>query len=121
MDKLLFVALGSAIGGVARYLVGRFLPLQSDFPWPTFLVNVAGCFLIGLIYGLIDRGVGMSESARLFLTVGFCGGFTTFSTFVHENYVLFGSGNILVVAAYAALSFFVGIILAYAGHALARL
>lgn len=118
--KLLFIALGSAIGGVARYLVGRLLASSSPFPWSTFVVNVVGCFIIGLIFGLVDRGMNISENARLFLTVGFCGGFTTFSTFAHENYLLFQSGNLIIVAAYAALSFFVGILMAYAGHAVCQ-
>lgn len=120
LERILFIALGSAIGGVMRYLVSRAIPSVSAFPWATFVVNIAGCFLIGLIYGLIDRGVNMSDNTRLFLTVGFCGGFTTFSTFVHENYTLFGSDNILTVSSYAALSFFVGLLLVYAGHAITK-
>lgn len=120
--KLLFIAIGSAIGGVARFLLSKVITDHSPgtFPWGTFAVNVAGCFVIGIIYGLAARGINISENARLFLTVGFCGGFTTFSTFAHENYLLFSSGNILTVAAYATLSFFVGILMAYAGHALVR-
>lgn len=108
------------MGGVARYLVGKVLASASLFPWSTFVVNIAGCFIIGLVFGLIDRGIGIGDNLRLFLTVGFCGGFTTFSTFAHENYLLFQSGNILTVAAYAAVSYFVGIVLAYAGHAVAK-
>lgn len=115
------IAFGSALGGVLRYLVGKAFAGLSTFPWGTFVVNVAGCFIIGLVYGLVDRGIGMSESTKLFLTVGFCGGFTTFSTFANENYILFESGNILMVAGYAALSFFVGLLMAYAGHAVARI
>ena len=119
--KLLFIALGSAMGGVARYLIGKIFTSASMFPWGTFVVNIMGCFIIGMIYGLIDRGIGLGEHTKLFLTVGFCGGFTTFSTFAHENYLLFQSGNILIVAGYASLSFFVGILMAYAGHAIARI
>lgn len=117
MINILYIALGSALGGVLRYAVGRLFPSWSLFPWSTFVVNIVGCFIIGLIYGLIDRGVGMSEHTRLFLTVGFCGGFTTFSTFAHENYLLFESGNFITVCLYATLSFLAGLILAYAGHA----
>lgn len=122
MIQILFIALGSAIGGVARYLLSKIISDNTTgaFPWSTFVVNILGCFIIGIVYGLLARGLNMSDNMRLFLTVGFCGGFTTFSTFAHENYLLFVSGNVLCVAAYAALSFFVGIVMAYAGHALVR-
>ena len=117
--NILFVALGSAVGGVCRYglsqLIGRLVSVV--FPLGTFVVNIVGCFIIGLLFGLIDRGVSLSSEARLFLITGFCGGFTTFSTFAHENYLLFGNDKgVLVVCAYAALSFFVGLFMVYLGH-----
>lgn len=116
------VALGSALGGVCRYLLSGVVTdkFPALFPWGTFVVNILGCLIIGLIYGMIDRGVNMGDAARLFLTVGFCGGFTTFSTFAHENYLLFGNGNALILAAYAALSLFFGILAAHLGHLLVR-
>lgn len=120
MIKIMMVALGSALGGVCRYLLSKAVSEHwaSAFPWGTFVVNVLGCLTIGLIYGLIDRGVNMSTEVRLLLTVGFCGGFTTFSTFVHENFLLFHSNNPLMLAAYAAASFFCGLLMVYAGHTL---
>lgn len=122
MSKLIYIALGSAIGGVARFLLSKAIDkcFLSSFPWGTFAVNVTGCLIIGLLYGLIDKGNMTSENLRLFLTVGFCGGFTTFSTFAHENYLLFGGGNIMTVAIYASASFFFGILMAYLGHAIVR-
>lgn len=119
MDKILFIAFGSALGGVARYLVGKWAPTFYSFPWGTFIVNIIGCFLIGLIYGLIAKGINLSENARLFLTVGFCGGFTTFSTYVHDCYGMMGTSDFLLGAAYAAGTFFLGMLMAYAGHAVA--
>ena len=123
MIKLLLIGLGSALGGIARYGLSKVISdnAPSLFPWGTFTVNVLGCFIIGLVYGFIDNGMGLSENSKLFLTVGFCGGFTTFSTFSHENYLLFEGGNGLVVAAYAALSLFIGLVMAYAGHAVAKM
>lgn len=119
--NILLVALGSALGGVGRYVISRLINEHTagTFPWSTFFVNIIGCFIIGVIYELSNHTSFISDNARLFLTVGLCGGFTTFSTFAHENYLLFQSGNILIVASYAAASFFAGLLMAYAGHALA--
>lgn len=117
---ILLVGAGSAIGGILRYAVGRWVQsfAHTVFPWGTFAVNVAGCFLIGVIYGLVDRHFPLSPEMRLFLTVGFCGGFTTFSTFIHENYLLFGSSNITVVI-YGIASLAVGLLCAHLGHLVA--
>ncbi|MDE6196934.1 MAG: fluoride efflux transporter CrcB [Muribaculaceae bacterium] len=121
MMNVLYVALGSAVGGACRYgvsqLVGRHF--AGAFPLGTFLVNVVGCLLIGLLYGWLDRGMLPSPTARLLLITGFCGGFTTFSTFAHENYLLFGSAHGLpAVALYAGLSFAAGLVMVYFGHKL---
>ncbi len=123
MLKLIYIATGSALGGVLRYLLSRVVQEQTDglFPWGTFAVNIIGCFAIGLIYALIDRGYNISPEMRLFLTVGFCGGFTTFSTFAHENYLLFQSDHFPTVALYAALSLLFGFTAAWAGHLVPRL
>lgn len=122
--NILYVAIGSAAGGVCRYVVSQVLgrTFAGVFPYGTFAVNVIGCLIIGLLFGLIDRGVSMSAEMRLLLITGFCGGFTTFSTFAHENYLLFGNGKgIPVVCLYAALSFFVGLLMVYVGHRLSEL
>lgn len=117
-----FIGLGSFLGGVARYGVGRAVAAWGGLPpfWGTLAANLLGCFLIGLLYGMFDRYTQTGEHWRLFLTVGFCGGFTTFSTFVHENYASMTSGRFLEMALYAAGSFFVGLLLVWAGHQCVR-
>lgn len=122
--NLLYVAIGSAVGGMCRYGLSQVLSrtVGGVFPFGTFAVNLIGCLIIGLLFGCIDRGIGMSAEIRLLLITGFCGGFTTFSTFAHENYLLFGNEKgILIVCLYAALSFFGGLVMVYAGHRLSCL
>lgn len=119
--SIFLVGIGSFVGGVCRFLSTRLIGAHwsGAFPLGTFAINLAGCFLIGLFYGLSAHG--LSPNVRLFLTVGFCGGFTTFSTFANESLQLFRTGNILPFALYAALSVFFGILAVYAGNAAARL
>ena len=121
MIKILtFIGLGSFLGGVARYGVGRLVTWLSGAPtlWGTFAVNVVGCFLIGLLYGLFDRYDGVAEHWRMFLTVGFCGGFTTFSTFMNENYLL-GKDNMMMLAIYTISSLALGMAALIAGYKIA--
>ena len=123
ISKFLWVAAGSCLGGVCRYAISRLFQEHSSsiFPWGTFIVNVVGCLIIGLIYGLLNRGFSMSAGMKLFLTVGFCGGFTTFSTFMHENYLLLNPGGFFWIATYAVLSLVAGLVMIYLGYMLARL
>lgn len=123
ITKLLLIAAGSGLGGVCRWLLSKSIHISwlGAFPWGTFVVNVLGCLVIGLIYGLIDRGITLSENMRLLLTVGFCGGFTTFSTFMHENYLLFNAPQFITIALYAGLSFFVGLLFVYIGYLITSL
>lgn len=120
---LLFIGSGSFLGGIARYLLSRGIQnsVITSFPLGTFWVNIIGCFLIGLIYGLSDRGTPISNELRLFLAVGFCGGFTTFSTFSNENLALLRDGSILYFSLYAGLSVFIGLLVTFGGHALTKI
>jgi fluoride exporter len=115
---LLIIGSGSFIGGIARFLISRYIQSQalSSFPYGTFLVNVAGCFLIGIFYGLSERGNLMNTELRMFLTVGFCGGFTTFSTFASENISLLREGDFFYFALYTSLSIFLGLMATYIGN-----
>jgi CrcB protein len=120
---LLFVGAGSCIGGMARYLISKHLQASSfiTFPWGTFIVNTIGCLLIGIFYGLFERGNLMNNDLRLFLTVGLCGGFTTFSTFMHENYSFMQNDNFLQVLIYTTLSLVLGLTAVYIGHFIIKL
>lgn len=120
--NLLWVVVGSGIGGGSRFLLSKVINDNSGgvFPWATFVVNLTGCLLIGFISGLIDRGVNIPPQLRALLITGFCGGFTTFSTFAHENYILFNDSRFWIVFLYAVLSFALGLLLAHFGHYLSR-
>ena len=124
MVKILFIiGAGSFLGGISRFLASRYIQntVISAFPYGTFVVNIAGCFLIGLIYGLSERGDFISAEWRMFLTVGFCGGFTTFSTFANENVALLRDGNIFNFALYTSLSVFVGILATWSGNLITKI
>jgi CrcB protein len=120
--SVLLIGLGGFIGSVSRYWVQqyflRFVPV--GFPLGTFLVNIFGCLLIGLFLGFFERHTAASLSWRLFLTTGFCGGFTTFSTFAYESVTLGRTGELLLLAVYAAGSLLVGMLAAFVGFWAAR-
>ncbi|HEY9123604.1 MAG TPA: fluoride efflux transporter CrcB [Bacteroidales bacterium] len=120
---LLIIGTGSFIGGIMRFLASRYIQnaIISAFPWGTFLVNVVGCFLIGLFYGLSEKNNIASTELRMFLTVGFCGGFTTFSTFANENLALLRNGEFFYFALYAGLSVFIGLLFTYMGNMTTKL
>jgi CrcB protein len=123
MIKSMIVAgLGGFLGTCARFLVGKLATylFPSPFPYGTFTVNIAGCFLIGIFFGLSERANLMSYSMMLFLITGFCGGFTTFSTFSADMLQLVQNGNKLYFAMYLVGSILLGIAFVWIGKALVR-
>ena len=123
MDRsILLVGVGGFVGSVARYLVAILFSSQisSVFPFATLTVNIVGCFLIGILFALSDRGNVFSPEWRILLTTGFCGGFTTFSTFSYESLRLMQDGEYLYLAAYVFISVFIGLTATYLGIALVR-
>lgn len=123
MFKIIFIiGSGSFLGGVARFLTSRYVQntVISAFPYGTFLVNIIGCLLIGIFFGISEKGNLINTEWKMFLTVGFCGGFTTFSTFANENLSMLRSGNIFHFALYTGLSVFLGIMATYFGSLITK-
>ena len=121
--NLLAVGLGRALGAISRYLVGNIISKAcgSSLPWGTFVINVCGCFAMGLLMTLIvDRGM-LPASWRLFLCVGLLGGFTTFSSFGYETLMLLAEGRVLPAFAYAGGSILFGLGAAAVGVLCARM
>lgn len=116
LKDILWVGTGSAIGGMSRYLAGKWISTITAlaFPLSTFSINVLGSFIIGLLLGWQNKN-GFTPSTLLFLSTGFCGGFTTFSTFSLENILLIKQGNINIALLYMAASLIAGLTATYIG------
>ncbi len=124
MAKIFFVALGGSLGAVSRYGVALMAVrlFGSDFPWGTLIVNLSGCFLIGLSFALADRGMNfMIPSARLFFITGYLGALTTFSTFALESVNSLRASTHLLALANILGTNFVGGALVFLGMWVGRL
>jgi CrcB protein len=115
--KILIVGFGGFIGSAARYIVVKTVDgrLNALFPYGTLTVNIVGSFLLGMIYMLAQRKAGLSDEGRLFLGVGFCGGFTTFSAFALENFNLMQQKLPGISLIYITVSIILGILALAAG------
>ena len=106
IKNLIVVGLGGSLGSMARYLTTRIIYQQ---PLGTFTVNIIGCLIIGIVYGLSERFGWLTTEWRLFLTVGLCSGYTTFSTFAYENLKLLQSTHYLNTLLYTTASILLGL------------
>lgn len=120
MRNLLYIFIGGGLGSVLRFLISNYtqkLWNVNSFPMGTFVVNIIGCFLIGILTSYFLR---VDNYLKFLLITGFCGGFTTFSTFSAENISLWESGSYFILLFYILLSVIVGLIAVYLGLQLAR-
>ena len=116
IKDFLYIAAGGALGSVFRYAVSLLFRNFHGFPWGTFSVNLFGSLLIGLCLGYFSRNANVGSGTALFLMVGFCGGFTTFSTFSKESLQLLQVGNYLGLFLYAICSVVFGMALVALGY-----
>lgn len=122
MKALIYIAIGGAAGSVLRYLLTKGLQHHwaGTFPWGTMAVNLIGCLLLGLLYGLFEKHDILSADLRLLLTVGLCGGFTTFSTYIYESLTMMRGGELALSALYLGASVVFGLLAAYVGQLVVR-
>jgi CrcB protein len=123
MFKFLLIFIGGGLGSLLRFQFSIFFLNHSTtvFPLSTFCVNIIGCFLMGLFYASSLRYASVSTEWRLFLITGFCGGFTTFSTFAYENVMLLREGNTTIFIIYSIRSFLLSLLGVLAGISIFKL
>ncbi|MBS1916976.1 MAG: fluoride efflux transporter CrcB [Bacteroidetes bacterium] len=122
MKLFLIIATGSGIGGVLRYAMQSYVYKLYPFSFPlgTFLVNITGCFLIGVFFALTEKNL-LSSEIKLFLITGICGGFTTFSSFSYDNIILLRAGNYFYFFLYTFGSVLLGLLATYLGILLIKI
>jgi fluoride exporter len=131
MKIILLVGFGGFIGSASRYLLSKYVQNWFDvslrygnlfsFPYGTLAVNILGCFVLGVLLGLSEKGTLASSEWRLFMMAGICGGFTTFSTFTGENLSFLKDGEFFYFFLYTALSVFLSLLAIYLGHLLTKI
>jgi fluoride exporter len=121
MKQLLLVFIGGGFGSTLRYIIGKYMnSTETGIPWGTFTANILGSLIIGVILGLAVKNDTLSSNQTLLLATGFCGGFTTFSTFAYENHVFLKSGDFTSFALYTIGSFIVAFLAVFAGLFIAK-
>lgn len=123
MFKAMIIAgIGGFIGTCLRFLTGKFANYlcTSSFPWGTFAVNIIGSFIIGMLFGMAERTHLITPTMNLLLITGFCGGFTTFSSFADDMYLLLEQKHWFYFGSYVGLSLVLGLMMVWAGRSLMK-
>lgn len=115
MKQILLVFIGGGLGSALRFVISKFMNNPTGFPYGTFFVNVLGSLILGLVLGYALKNNSISSATSLLLATGFCGGFTTFSSFIYENQAFLKSGDFTLFALYTIASFALGILAVLAG------
>ncbi|HET8810492.1 MAG TPA: fluoride efflux transporter CrcB [Flavobacteriaceae bacterium] len=115
MKQLLIVFVGGGLGSALRFMLAKFLNVPDGFPYGTFIVNILGSLFLGVILGYALKNNSISSGSTLLLATGFCGGFTTFSTFMYENQNFLKSGEFFLFAGYTIGSFALGLLAVFLG------
>ncbi len=116
IKQLILVFVGGGFGSALRLLVSKFLNnFQSEIPYGTFVSNILGSLLVGIVLGYAHKNHTLSENYTLLLATGFCGGFTTFSALAYENYIFLKSGNFSLFILYTIVSIVIGLISVFGG------
>jgi CrcB protein len=121
LKQLLLVFIGGGFGSVLRFIIAKYLnSSENGIPYGTFAANIIGSLLIGIILGLAAKNNTLTENQTLLLATGFCGGFTTFSTFAYENHVFLKTGDLTSFAIYTIASFVIGFLAVFLGMYLVK-
>ena len=121
MKNVLLVFIGGGFGSVLRYILSKWLNnAENGIPYGTFAANIIGSLLIGIILGLALKHNTLTQSHTLLLATGFCGGFTTFSTFAYENQIFLKAGDFTSFALYTIGSFIIAFLAVFAGLFIAK-
>jgi CrcB protein len=123
LQKYVLIAIGGALGSLARYLVGLTVMnrMGTRFPYGTFVINLTACVIIGFSLTWLDRRTGMNPAWRFLIPVGFVGAYSTFSTFEWEIFTKLQTGAFVIAALYVSLSVLFGLLAVWLGSLLARI
>ena len=117
MKNIFYIFLGGGLGSILRYVISKlFVTDKSSFPWSTLIANFIGCFIIGIVLGWFINNNKQYSDLYVFLSIGFCGGLTTFSTFSVEGLTYLKNGDLLIFITYLLFSIIGSILLAALGY-----